>query len=173
MRTIIPIILLICAAPGWAQQCFNNYNYGPPQRVARKIYPLNDGGYIVMGNIDGLWINTCVLRLDNNGDTLWTKQYGTDSIQYLTYAMTPCSDGGWLLCGDHQSVANGAEMESLVMKTDSLGNVTWCQVFGQTGKDFADFAEEADDGTIAVSGWAKFLWTDSSGVQPYPYFQGY
>lgn len=167
---------VLISVQSFSQNGFNK-TFAPADRLARCIDTIDDG-YIVMGNIAGSWCNTWLLRLDANGDTIWTKTYGTDSIQFLTYDMSACADGGFILCGDYQQVITMPSMDSYVMKVDSAGNIVWFNRYGVStseggNKDYAERVVELSNGKLATAGIAKHLYTDSTGIVGTSFFQGY
>ncbi len=89
-----------------------------------------DGGYIIIGNTYSSSSQFCevdfdiwLIKVDNNGDTLWTKTYGSEGIDSGVDVMQTI-DGGYLVVGstewDHMCFANG-----LMVKTDPDGNTQW------------------------------------------------
>lgn len=76
-----------------------------------------DGDYLLAGsyNNDGF-----LLKLDNNGDSLWSRTYGgTGDEAFNDIEQTP--DGGYILIGYTSSYGSGGG-DVLAIKTDSLGN---------------------------------------------------
>lgn len=92
----------------------------------------NDGGYILTGasathsaGSSDMWL----LKLNSNGDTLWTKLYGR-LTEDAGNAVIQTSDGGYMVVGDiHVSDTTGAHHAAL-LKTDSQGNMQWVNVYG-------------------------------------------
>jgi hypothetical protein len=66
----------------------------------------NSGGYILAGTLSSLvsqelaWL----VRINENGDTLWTRTYGGDSHDYCN-SVRLTSDGGYILAGGTQTKA--------------------------------------------------------------------
>jgi hypothetical protein len=176
MRILFSFFLLVfISVQGFSQNGFNKH-FDPSTRMARCIDTIDDG-YMVMGNISNGYVNTWLMRLDANGDTLWTKTYGTDSIQFKTYHMYGCADGGFILCGDYQQVITWPNMDSYVMKIDSAGNVIWFNRYGVAlaqggGKDFGIRCSELANGTIITSGWARYFYNQNDSFMGGNYFQG-
>ncbi|CAN5836074.1 hypothetical protein BH11BAC7_BH11BAC7_05000 [soil metagenome] len=176
MRTIFSFFVFVSISVRVFSQSGFNKNFDPSTRMARCIDTIDDG-YMVMGNILDPYVKTWLMRLDANGDTLWTKTYGTDSIQFKTYNMSGCADGGFILCGDYQEIVTSPEMDSYLMKVDSAGNIVWFNKYGVTlaqngGKDFGLRCSELDNGTIITTGWAKYFYNQNDSVLPGGYFQG-
>lgn len=147
-------------------------------RFGRSIEAANNNGYLISAYMGTGYINTVLYRINASGDTLWTRRFGNDTVQYKTYAMTRCRDGGYILCGDFQRQSTYPSMDSYIMKIDSLGHTLWFNSYGITtvqngGKDYANNVEEMEDGSLLITGRAKHCYTDSSGIMNWGYFQGY
>ncbi|MBU0764867.1 MAG: T9SS type A sorting domain-containing protein [Bacteroidetes bacterium] len=109
------------------------YGYPDQFNCFMRIRQLEDGNYILAGDVydfdiaDGplVWL----LKMNTNGDTLWTKKYtyfGGDSHTYVE-DLQLTSDGGYVMTG--YTINSGNDL--WLLKTDSLGNtctidtVTW------------------------------------------------
>ncbi|HMT27694.1 MAG TPA: T9SS type A sorting domain-containing protein [Bacteroidia bacterium] len=161
MRIIgLNLILIFISLNLDAQSVFEK-KYSPSlQQYGREIFETSDHGFFLQGTIEKNWRNCYLIKTNSVGDTLWTKTYGTDSIQFYAHDMTKTADGGYLLCGDYQEVVTFASMDSYVQKIDSLGNQVWFNLFGwpttQNGsKDHAELIKTLDDGSVIVEGSTK------------------
>jgi hypothetical protein len=80
-----------------------------------------DSGYVVagytfsFGNSNGEYY---LIKTNSNGDTLWTKQYGTSSYDLASDVMQT-SDAGYIVSGSSGGVGS---FGMYIIKTDSLGN---------------------------------------------------
>ena len=112
-----------------------------------------DGGYIVAGSTDGsgngqqIWI----LRIDRQGDTVWTRIYGGSGDENTTdIAQTP--DRGFIFVGSTTSYGAGSS-DLYLVKTDSAGNVDWTRTYGYQYADWGNaLAITADSGYIIIGG---------------------
>ncbi len=87
-------------------------------RDGQKTVPAQGGGYVLMANAGPVPV---LLKLDANGDTLWTRATNTPTYTYSTMDMTGREDGGYML----SMAAFGYGFESggpSLIKTDSLGH---------------------------------------------------
>jgi hypothetical protein len=113
-----------------------------------------DGGYAVCGSWNtSVMSSTDILffKLDASGNLLWAKQMGgANEDQALSVILT--SDGGYALAGVTQSYGAGGQ-DFIIVKTDSLGSVTWARTFGGSGTDGAWSIARASDGGYVVAGW--------------------
>ena len=89
---------------------------------ANSVEQIIDGGYIVVGRIvNGNPINGDVylVKLDANGDTLWTRQFGgTNEDEGIFVRQT--ADGGYIIVGSGSNFGTGG---IYIIKTDSMGIV--------------------------------------------------
>ncbi|MBN1183839.1 MAG: T9SS type A sorting domain-containing protein [Bacteroidales bacterium] len=119
-----------------------------------------------------------LVRIDENGDTLWTKCYGGSSNESLQM-ISPTSDGGYLLTGfsyssDGDVPGNYGGYDLFVISIDADGNIIWSKCFGGSMYDrgcygiglsedeyfFAGNTESNDGDVIGKHGsmWAD-IWT--------------
>jgi hypothetical protein len=138
------------------------------------ISPTTDGGYILVGTTASFGAggdDIYLIRLDHNGDTLWTRTYGgSDDETGLSVKQT--ADGGFIISGDSKSFgANGKDV--YLVKTDPLGNPVWSKLFGSSGNDYGNSVLQTSDGGYLVAGSssdlgagnydAYFIRTDANG----------
>lgn len=132
--------------------------YGHPGRdFGTCVRQTSDGRYYVFGETSqttSSGADLYLLRLDTNGDTLWTRTYGTaDNEIGRTFSLT--ADGGLILIGQEA----GQTGDILVYKTDGGGNVQWTQKYGGPDQDTGNFIEQTPDGGYVLGGGT----TDSTG----------
>lgn len=177
MRNAI-LLLSILLCNYLCGQVMFDYTYGNDPHYCRDIEHANNGGFMLSVQTDWPWTNTELYRLNSAGDTLWTRNFGSDTVQFKTYEMINSSDGGYILCGDHQTLSTQPNMDSYIMKIDSLGHVEWFNQFGITyedggNKDYANNVVELGNYNYVIAGNAKHCFTDSSGYFNFGLFQGY
>lgn len=85
------------------------------------------GGSIV--DLEGVY-KVHLMRYDPGGDTLWTRDFGDELHDWSGNSVQQTEDGGFLVTGF--AVANG-DADGFVIKTDSLGNEEWRQIYGEAG----------------------------------------
>lgn len=106
------------------------------------------------GQAGDVWL----LKINGDGDTLWTRTYGGSSYD-VGRCIKKTHDGGFIIAGATYSSGEGyADM--LLIKTDSIGNEEWSTTYGGTNYDWAyDVAIAPDSGYILVG------YTNSFGAQ--------
>ena len=93
----------------------DNYSYSGQQT--------SDGGYIMTGNTTGIVpsdYDVYLVKTDSNGDTLWTKQYGTSGPNMYDngWCVRQTNDGGYIICGQ-------TGLYGWLLKTDLNGDTLW------------------------------------------------
>ncbi|PCH95279.1 MAG: hypothetical protein COB85_04680 [Bacteroidetes bacterium] len=133
---------------------------GSSSDYAYSIKQTVDNGYIVAGVTSsfGFGGNDCyAIRLDVNGDTLWTRVYGGSSAEYI-YSALETSDGGFLFTGMSASFGNGT-YDALLIKTDANGDTLWSKSYGGTDDDIFYETQETADGGYIMAGSSKSFGT--------------
>jgi len=172
VRISVLILLLIFTALKVGAQTTFEKKYSPSlHQYGRAIFTTSDHGFLLQGTIEQAWRNCYIIKTDSLGDTLWTRQYGTDSIQFYAYDMVKSSDGGYFICGDYQEVLTFPSMDSYLQKIDSSGNQVWFNLFGwptaQNGnKDQAEIVRTLNDGSIIVEGTTKDYYVNIGNYIP-------
>jgi len=109
--------------------------------------PNLDDGYLICGFMDRdtpVWNRKMgLIKTNNQGDTLWTRQYGTSSYE-MGWAVCQSTSGGYLAAG--YTTGFGATPGALYcLKTNLAGETEWETHFGNTGLDIAyDVANTSD-----------------------------
>lgn len=126
--------------------------------IIRSIKILPDSGFIMAGftnssgngGYDG-WI----LRIDKDGDTLWTKTIGTSNWDFL-YDVAVTYDSGFVFSGGTYGMGNGGE-DMWFFKVDSVGNLEWMRTYGGNKEDEARGVTETSDSLLVACGYSFSL----------------
>ena len=120
-----------------------------------SVVQTTDGGYAMTGwtNSTGagdydLWL----VKTDANGDTLWTRTFGSTSTD-LGYSIVESSDGGLVMAGSKYVPNSYVGTPAWMIKTDSVGTQLW----EQTLEDYTYYAgarciNNTSDGGYIISG---------------------
>lgn len=112
--------------------CNTNLGWG------NAIKPTLDGNFIISGlNSNKNWL----LKINNNGDTLWTKTYGIGGLGGCDVIQN--ADGSLTVTG------NG------ILKTDVSGNLIWMKPHGSLS-----FTSSNDNGYVGVTYDTDFFYGD-------------
>jgi hypothetical protein len=102
-----------------------------------NILPINDTGYLITGYIQKTSTtdrDIYLVKINNAGDTLWTKSYGAkstnpnDSVNDAAYGVIKAPDGGYFLTGSLNGYSNyGGRI--FLMKVSSTGKELWTKTY--------------------------------------------
>jgi hypothetical protein len=140
-----------------------NKTFGLPLQTCFVIQG-NDGNYVLTGyatnNANGA--DTVLMKVNANGNLLWTKTFGGNSSKLLALSLVEANDGGYVIEG-------ALDRDGWLAKTDANGNLQWSQTYhprGYTTFPFNSIAKTKDSGYILAGGNLNSGWivkTDSSG----------
>jgi|GEM_PF-1423978 len=150
------------------------YYAGKRQEYAYDIATVPDNGFLAVGwstsygngEYDG-WL----LRLDNNGDTLWTRLYqNAGNSRY--YKIIPSMDNGYYVAG-FTTQTSTCKPQGLLIKLDANGKELWEKTYGDTSSGYIfQGLTQLPNGNIMLSGTsylncpqgtAYVLTTDATG----------
>ena len=114
-----------------------------------------EGGYILLGETTSFGEGSTdiyLIRLDVNGDTLWTKTYGGIWDDYGNY-IQQTADSGYFVLGATNSFGAGLS-DMYLLRIDMNGDIVWTRTFGKIDSLSSDGGVSAvrtfDDGYILV-----------------------
>ncbi|NLI81823.1 MAG: hypothetical protein GX443_09070 [Deltaproteobacteria bacterium] len=107
-------------------------------------------GYIVLGGRLNIGSAIWVMKIDENGDIQWQKDYYAGSVPDFTgRSIGPTMDGGYFVAGYRgKDPGEIGDSDALLLKLDNLGAVNWCSAFGGDSGDFATSGAYTGDGFI-------------------------
>lgn len=150
--------------------------------VGRKIMATDDGGMVIVGSTASFGAgrrDIFAIKLDENGETEWSKTYGGPQNEYA-FAVTPTVDGGYIIGGETSSFGvEGSDV--LIFKTDARGNLQWSSAIGGKNVEYAFDVLEHSDGYIIgfeTNSWGRgskdvaLLKMNKKGVYQWMYTYG-
>lgn len=127
---------------------------GADWELGKQLVALPDGGCAFIGTTYSYGEGNgdfFLVRLDSEGDTLWTKTYGgtgEESGESIALA----SDGGFFLGGITESFGAGKK-DMYIIKTNAFGDTVWTKTYGGEEDDMCyGVAEAIDGGYVFVGG---------------------
>ena len=118
-----------------------------------SIIEANDGGYLIAGEIINvpqvIEKNVYLQKINDEGDLLWTKQFGGSENDAGRRVIPSANDGGYLIIGNTSSFGNGGSDVYLV-KIDDDGNQEWSNTYGTAGDDAGLGAVETSNGYLVT-----------------------
>lgn len=151
LRIVLGLLLSVQLSS--AQQLFNlvagttgtDYGYS-----GKEIY---DYGFMVLGSTGiGSTGNSDILmmRVSASGNLKWQKAIGFNQVDQC-YSIETDIDSGYFLGGYTNSIGAGG-YDVLLMKTDTLANISWTKTFGGSDWDFAYKMIKNSNGDLLLAG---------------------
>ena len=116
----------------------------------------SDSGFIVAGYTSSYGAGTYdlyLLRLNQSGDTLWTKTFGGTDWDFA-WSVQQTADKGFVVVGETNSSGAG-NIDVFLVKTDSTGQTQWTKTYGGTDEDAGHFVRECITGGYIITGYTK------------------
>ena len=122
------------------------------------------------------------IKLSNNLDTIWKKNYSTDNLWTMTMNCNNTNDNGFILVGSVKPEA-GELWDILLIKTDSLGNMQWYNTYGSLLQEQGANVIQTSEGGYLIGGFkwnpaiyhtldAMVIKTDSLGNEQWTHYYG-
>ena len=130
-------------------------NYGSTRdERSYSINPTLNGGFIIAAEYFNETINKTrayLLRIDENGDTLWTRKFaGNGTANAVARDALETEDGGFILCGASH---DGENRGIFILKTDAEGEALWSKIITTSTNDWSfDMKKTMDGGYIFCGG---------------------
>jgi hypothetical protein len=116
------------------------YTYGDSStnQSANDVVQTSDTGYIVVGSVVSKALTDfLVLKLDKNGNLLWTRTYGNSSTNEIAYSICQNQDGTYTIAGDYYFI-----------KINSVGDTIWTR----NSQGFIKCLQKTVDGGYVLAG---------------------
>lgn len=134
---------------------------GTDTDIGHSVIISNDSNYVIVGETSSFGLDSSdvyLLKIDQNGDTLWTKRYGGTKDD-IGYGIDKTSDNGYIIVGSTNSFSPG-DKDVYMLKTDSLGILEWTSLQGDitintdTDDEGRD-VKQLPDGKYIIIGYTK------------------
>ena len=91
------------------------------------------------------------MKLNTNGDTLWTNNYQDPDQEFPTHLMET-SDGNYLVTGNNMESGIGNTNETYLLKVDTNGEKIWDKKYGPNEWEWSYSSIELSNGEILTCG---------------------
>lgn len=147
------------------QQWSKLYPTGTSSPIFGSVKPYPTGGYVIAGNaVTPSGQGNCIIRIDNNGDTLWIK-YFRFSNNNNTYDMCIANDGGIVVAGRCRITGSNIN-HSWLMKTDANGNLVWNKTYISLPTESSRFTSVVENpSTGDLYAYGLFSTSVSGGIE--------
>ncbi|MEO0262457.1 MAG: hypothetical protein ABIM62_01910 [candidate division WOR-3 bacterium] len=125
-----------------------------------RLIKTSDGGYLLIGetwSFGGWTSNFLVIKLDQNGNIVWSKAIGISYYDDVPLWVEQTSDGGFIIAGRSKIyVQPYMQWDPVAVKISSSGDVIWAkryemQAFDQAN-DGASSCKQTPDGGYVLAG---------------------
>jgi hypothetical protein len=158
-------------------------SYGSSNRYEEGVdICQTEGGFAILGQEGGYepgdGSDYFLIKINEQGDSLWSRTYGQEGKFYTSAQILPLSDGGFLLFGGRlEDINNPYSPSSIcIIRTDSTGEVVWERTYDheepvgilQTAED--EFVILNDAPVLMDEGWVEgmqLFWIDGEGNEVY------
>ncbi|UZR94699.1 tetratricopeptide repeat protein [Chondrinema litorale] len=125
---------------------------GDETEEALDIISTSDGNFLVVGHSDSYSgspgiKDMFVVKLDQSGNEIWKKTYGSNVTIDEANAVVEAHTGGYLLVGN--SFVNGS-LEITAIKISENGDKQWERYYGGSGSEEGTDVIKTDDGYVIV-----------------------
>jgi len=118
----------------------------------RAITKTHDGHYLIAGSIVNTNTDIYLIKIQDNTVIDWQKTVGQSDANDSPDGITPTADNGFLIAGNHYSVANG-ENDMYMLKIDANGDSLWSYTHKDDfTHDQGQIAHQTEDGNIYLFG---------------------
>jgi hypothetical protein len=142
---------------------------------ASRIIKANDTGYIIVGstkNTSDNSTNALVMKIDDNGNSIWKKDFDNNGGGEGAADIVSTTDGGYVFAGSSSNPTDG-KSDVYLVKIDGSGNLSWQKTLGGSETDVGTSLDKTGDGGYIISGYtasygnggrdAYLVKTDGSG----------
>ncbi len=145
---------------------------GSSSDQAYSIQQTFDSGYVVAGGAlsnngdvhgnHGNW-DFWVVKLNEDGDTNWTRAYGGLYNQFA-YSIQQTYDSGYIVAGSYNWTGGfPTQNDYWVIRLNSVGDTIWTKTLGGSNNDYAYSVLQTYDSNYVVAGYAFSNDGDVSG----------
>lgn len=99
--------------------------------------------------------NGYIVKLNSNGDTIWTKEIGsiTNYDSFVTSLLAP--DSTYLFAGRTATLSGGLSLDGWLLNLDTNGVILWQQNYGGSGDELFSSMDTTSDGGYILCGYTN------------------
>ncbi|HLG33764.1 MAG TPA: T9SS type A sorting domain-containing protein [Bacteroidia bacterium] len=124
-----------------------NYGNINETNIISSIQETHDGNFIAAGHSDSTQQRSLLLKLNQNGDTLWTRTYSGIAGSWFT-DVKQAYDSNYIVTGEVNDTLNNGRSYVSLMKVDQNGNLLWSKMFVVLRYPIANAIELTSDGFV-------------------------
>ena len=152
-QLIIIISIVLLSAPVYAQApdtLWTRTYGGAASDIGLAVQQTDDGGFIIIGktnsNSAGM-TDIYLIKTDANGDTMWTRKYGSEFADVGHYVLQN-EDGGYILVCMYGLTSSSGCLQ--LIKTDENGDTLWTKT--HPDHQVYKHIQQTEDGGYIIAG---------------------
>lgn len=102
--------------------------------VGRSLCQTADSGFCIVGETTPSVLSpsrTMIVRIDRNGDTLWTRKFGDGTLSQQGQSIISAREGGFVICGTIASpIRAGSDM--FLLNVSTTGDLLWMKTYNRS-----------------------------------------
>jgi hypothetical protein len=118
---------------------------------AQAVWNAADGGFVAAGDNSANAGDFHLAKTTSTGAVLWERSFGSPGGD-IAYSVQQTADLGYILAGAGSGAGNNHIFDFALVKTDSVGSVSWERFFGGLGNEVARSVRQTSDGGYIVAG---------------------
>ena len=134
----------------WGKTYGSGNNEGIPFMIETR-----DHGYALIGATQSIGAGSediLFIRTDENGDTLFTRAYGSAESE-VGLSIVEDAQGGFVICGKQTLIIGGLPYaDGFILKTDASGDLVWSNLYGDSLWEELQSIQIASSGDIVTCG---------------------
>jgi len=149
MRTI-PLILVSTITYGQTDLFEKQLSIDRTHEEAARIIRSRDGNNIIVGSLNDGRKDIYLVKVNDKGDTLWTRKYGADNVDDYATDIVAISNG-YAVCGSTRTYSKKGKDDAFLLLIDENGKWTgYPKVFGSEFDDEAKRIIQTKDGNLVM-----------------------
>ena len=126
----------------------------------RGVQQTPDGGYIIVGYVNGGTNQVLIIKTDSGGNETWHRLYDI-GMAALPNTIGQSSDNGYIVSGSFMSTSL---YDAFVIKTNASGDTAWTYTYSEPGYEMGNDIVEVENNNYILYGLTTSIGAGNSDV---------